>query len=113
MHLPAQEDSAGSDLNTTAFGDIEINAKLYTLNCNGIAISLPLKEYQIIELLTFNADQIMTKERIIELLWGTDSNAEYNNVEVHISYLRKKLNTIGAKTKIRTIKGVGYILEQY
>ena len=59
-----------------------------------------------------NPEQIITKERLIEKIWGDDSDAEYNNVEVYISFLRKKLQFINAKTEIRTSRGVGYLLEK-
>ncbi len=63
------------------------------------------------ELLMYNPEQILSKERIIDKIWGGDSDAEYNNVEVYISFLRKKLHFVGAKAEIRTIRGVGYALE--
>ena len=59
-----------------------------------------------------NPEQIITKERLIDRIWGDDSDAEYNNVEVYISFLRKKLQFINAKTQIKTSRGSGYLLEQ-
>ncbi len=96
---------------TVGFGDIELNVKKNTLECASESVNLPLKEYQIMELLIYNPEQILSKERIIEKIWGGDSDAEYNNVEVYISFIRKKLLCIGAQTEIRTIRGVGYALE--
>ena len=63
------------------------------------------------EMLLQNPRQIITKERIIDKIWGGDSEAEYNNVEVYISFLRKKIQFLGAETEIRTSRGIGYSLE--
>ncbi|HAH63653.1 MAG TPA: DNA-binding response regulator [Treponema sp.] len=94
------------------FGDLTLNVK----NCELVsdkdeAVKLSLKEYQIIDLLFQNPHQIITKNRIIEKIWGGDSNAEYNNVEVYISFLRKKMEFLKVKTEIRTARGIGYSLE--
>ena len=98
--------------NIIKFSDIELNVSENTVWGLEKSIILPLKEYQLLELLVYNPEQVLSKERIIEKIWGGDSDAEYNNVEVYISYLRKKLIRIGSKLSIRTIRGVGYVLEQ-
>jgi len=96
----------------TTFGDITLsktNCELQTENEKSIKLSL--KEYQILEMLFDHPHQIITKERIIEKIWGGDSNAEYNNVEVYISFIRKKIENLGVKAHIRTARGIGYSLE--
>jgi DNA-binding response OmpR family regulator len=94
-----------------SLGDISLHVKKSELWCGENSVKLALKEFQIIELLMRNPDIILSKERMIEKIWGGDSDAEYNNVEVYISFLRKKLSFIGAKTKIQTARGMGYSLE--
>lgn len=94
-----------------SFGDISLNIKKNTLECVDETVKLPLKEFQIMEMLIYNPEQILSKEHIIDKIWGGDSDAEYNNVEVYISFLRKKLMCIGAITEIRTARGIGYALE--
>jgi DNA-binding response OmpR family regulator len=94
-------------------GDLTLNVR----NCElvsekGESVKLSLKEYQIIDLLFQNPHQIITKNQIIEKIWGGDSNAEYNNVEVYISFLRKKMEFLKVKTEIRTARGIGYSLEE-
>lgn len=74
-------------------------------------VKLSLKEYQIMELLISNPKQILPKERIIEKIWGYESDVEYNNIEVYISFLRKKLSVISAPVQIKTARGIGYFLE--
>lgn len=94
------------------FGDLTLSKKNCELQAaNGEAIKLSLKEYQILDLLFENPHQIITKEQLIEKTWGGDSNAEYNNVEVYISFIRKKLENLKVKVRIRTARGIGYSLE--
>jgi DNA-binding response OmpR family regulator len=98
---------------TILFGDLTLNIKNCELaNKSGESLKLSLKEYQIIDLLFQNPHQVITKENIIEKIWGTDSSAEYNNVEVYISFLRKKMEFLKVKTEIRTARGIGYSLEE-
>lgn len=94
------------------FGDLTLNKKNCELqNQAGDAIKLSLKEFQILDLLFENPHQVITKGQIIEKIWGTDSNAEYNNVEVYISFIRNKFDGLGVSVRIRTTRGVGYSLE--
>ena len=63
------------------------------------------------ELLMLNRNLVLTKESLLLKLWGYESDAEDNNVEVYISFLRKKLTHLRSQVKIRTIRMVGYCLE--
>lgn len=94
------------------FGDLTLRTKRYELVSGDTAVKVSQKEYQILETLFYNPEQILTKERLIEKIWGGDSEAEYNNVEVYISFLRKKLQFLGTKTEIKTIRGAGYLLSK-
>lgn len=95
------------------FGDLVLNKSNCELQkVGGESIKLSLKEFQIIDLLFENPHQIIKKERIIEKIWGGDSDAEYNNVEVYISFIRKKMEQLKVKTTIRTARGIGYSLEE-
>lgn len=94
------------------FGDLVLSTK----NCElqsiyGKATKLSLKEYQILDRLFDNPHQIITKEQLIEKIWGGDSNIEYNNVEVYISFIRRKIENLGVGVRIRTARGIGYSLE--
>ena len=94
------------------FKDLILNKKNWEIqSSNGEAVKLSLKEFKILELLFENPHQVITKEQIIEKIWGGDSNAEYNNVEVYISFLRKKLDNLHVSARIRTARGIGYSLE--
>lgn len=94
------------------YGDIYMLQGSNELFCQTSGNSLPLngKEYQLMEYLLRNAGQIINREQIIEKIWGYDTDTEYNNVEVYISFLRKKLTFLKAQTTIQTIRKLGYRL---
>jgi len=71
---------------------------------------LSLKESLLADLLMRNAGQVLTKDMLDERVWGFESRAEYNHLEVYVSFLRKKLAQIEASVQIRTVRGIGYVL---
>ncbi|MDQ0255615.1 DNA-binding response OmpR family regulator [Evansella vedderi] len=93
------------------FGDIELNTANLKLSKNDKDLKLTLKESELLELLILRNKAVTSKEMVIEKLWGFDSEAEYNNVEVYISFLRKKLAFLNSSVVIATIRGIGYMLE--
>src|SRR5690625_1209398 len=97
--------------NTFIYGDIEFNQHTLTLCCNKMEVSLTLKEAQLLELLMKRKNMIISKEMMIEKVWGFDTDADESRVEVHISLLRKKLTKLGSSVTIRTIRGAGYLLQ--
>lgn len=96
--------------NMLLFGDISLNPNTLFLYSGKSSYKLTLKEGQLLELLICNKGTAVSKNTIIEKLWGYDSEAEDNNVEVYISFLRKKLAAAGSKSAIKTVRGVGYCL---
>ncbi|WP_195574922.1 response regulator transcription factor [Paenibacillus sp. 1001270B_150601_E10] len=95
---------------TLSYGDIDMNPNSLKLICGSKSYKLTLKEFQLLELLIHMRGMIVSKNTIIEKLWGFDGEAEDNNVEVYISFLRKKLSNIQSETSIQTMRGVGYVL---
>lgn len=93
-------------------GDLSLDTAAYELSCGKNSLKLGLKEFSIMELLMKNSGRVLSKETLITKIWGYDSDAEYNNVEVYISFLRKKLDFIKSNAAIKTVRGVGYILEE-
>lgn len=77
----------------------------------GKTMKISGKEMQLLEFLLINQNQVLEKEQIATKIWGYDSNAEYNNVEVYISFLRRKFQHLQVNMRIRAVRGVGYILE--
>ena len=95
-----------------AFGDITLETATMNLvnNLTGAAVRLSDKEYRVMEVLVSNKNQILTREQLAVKIWGFENEAEYNNVEVYMTFVRKKLGFIGAKTAIKAVRGVGYEL---
>ena len=99
---------------TLAFGDIALDPKDGKLKNTEAAreIKLGAKEYQLMELFLRNPARILPKETLQEKVWGLENEAEYNNLEVYVSFLRKKLGFIESRMKIRATRGLGYSLEE-
>ena len=97
---------------TLWFGDIELNSNTCELSCatNGQSVRLGEKEWRILEYLIANQNQILTREQLAVKIWGYESSSEYNNVEVYMTFTRKKLAFVEAKTEIKAVRGVGYQL---
>lgn len=97
---------------TISFGDVSLDKNTAMLTCSstGRDIRLSEKEYRLMEYLIINAGQILTREQLALKIWGYDSEAEYNNVEVYMSFARKKLSFTGSKTEIKAVRGLGYEL---
>lgn len=95
------------------FGDVELLWKEGRLTCPGTGqtVKLGAKELQLLELLFRNRNQILSRDMLIERVWGFDSEAEYNNLEVYLSFARKKLAFVGSRVKIKASRGLGYFLE--
>lgn len=97
--------------NVLSYGDINLNIDTYDLEVNGESIRLTLKEFDIIKYFMDRPKCVVSKDDLITKLWGFDSEVEYNNIEVYISFIRKKLSYLKSRVSIVTIRGVGYRLE--
>ena len=93
-----------------SFGDLKLDKSTFALNCQERSVRLSRKEFDMMELLMRNRDMVITKETLLLKIWGYESDAEDNNVEVYISFLRKKLEHLHSQVKIKTIRMVGYCL---
>ena len=94
------------------YGNVSLNPAIYELSTESGKVRLANKEYQMMEMLISNHNQLISTERFMEKIWGYDSEAEINVVWVYISYLRKKLSDIKANVHIKASRGVGYSLEE-
>ena len=99
------------DTNMLTYGDLVLDLSTGKLKCNDNEISINGKELNLMEVLLINKEQIIDKEVLTEKIWGYDSDAEYNSVEVYISFLRKKISLLKSNVKISTVRGIGYKLE--
>ena len=101
------------DTNALSYGDLTLDLSTGKLKCNNNEVAINGKELNLMELLIINKEQIVDKELLTDKIWGYDSDAEYNSVEVYISFLRKKITLLKSNVKISTVRGIGYKLEEY
>ncbi len=94
-------------------GNLVLDASQCKATFGGSApVKLTLKECQLLELLIKNKGQVITKDQILDRIWGFEVDADFNNVEIYVHYLRKKLDCGAANIRIATIRGIGYCLEE-
>ncbi|MBQ8414446.1 MAG: response regulator transcription factor [Clostridia bacterium] len=96
---------------TLKFGNLILDLATYELSSPNGIVKLANKEFQMMEMLMHNPTHLISTERFMEKIWGYDSDAEINVVWVYISYLRKKLTSIGADVEIKAHRNSGYSLE--
>ena len=97
---------------TLTWGDLSLERGTFTLVCGGRDVRLSRREYDLMELLMRNGTQVVTKEQMLVKVWGYDTQAEDNNAEVYISFLRRKLSHLHSCVKIKTLRMLGYCLTQ-
>ncbi len=98
--------------NLLRFGNVSLDRLTYELKSDGGSVRLANKEFQLLEMLMQNPGQVISAETFMDKIWGWDSESELNVVWVYISYVRKKLQGVGAQVKITAVRGVGYTLEK-
>lgn len=94
-----------------SFEDITLNQETGILKCGSREVRLSGREFQMMELFMRSPKVVFSADRIMEKIWGWDSDAEINVVWVHISNLRKKIKAIGSRVSLYANRGLGYILE--
>lgn len=95
---------------TLAFADLTLNLESFDLSCGEKSIHLSFKEFSLARMLIAHPRQVVSKELLIEKIWGSESSAEDNNVEAYVSFLRKKLRFLGSRAQIETLRKAGYRL---
>lgn len=93
-------------------GNISLNRANFELKSKKASLRLANKEFQMLEMLMLNANQVIPTEKFMEKIWGYDSESELSVVWVYISYLRKKLLALGANVEIKVMRNTGYSLEE-
>ncbi len=113
IRMVARRGAGSAPDNRLKYGDLILDTQNYLLSSSqgSRSVRLGAKEYQLMEYLMRNPNQILSREQITLRVWGYDTEAEYNNVDVYISFLRKKLKFVQSETKISSVRGVGYELE--
>jgi OmpR family response regulator NblR len=94
------------------FGDMTLDLTNRTVLRNGRVIDLTMKEFELLKYLMEHPREVLTREQILENVWGYDFMGESNVIEVYIRYLRLKIEDEGEKRLIQTVRGVGYVLRE-
>lgn len=100
------------NLDLLEYGDLTLDLKSAKLICGNNEIQISKKELELLEYFLLNKNQIVTRENLFEKIWGYDSDVEYNNVEVYFTFIRRKLKLIGSNVNIKSVRGLGYKLEE-
>ena len=93
-------------------GDLELDQRSSQLRCGEAYVDLPRREYLLMELFMRNPRNLFSSEQLMDRVWGWDTRAEINVVWTNIASLRKKLAQLRSNVAIRSIRGVGYLLEE-
>lgn len=100
----------GAQVDEITLGNTTLDLSTAVLACGKNSIRLSAREFDIMRLLFQSGERIISKELILEKVWGYDSDAVENHVEVYIGFLRKKLASIGSNIRIEAIRRLGYHL---
>ena len=113
VNIQLKGSSSKTNKDILSYGDIELNLKTSYLSCinNNNKVLLVNKELLLLEYLIVNKDLILSKDQIYNKIWGLDSEIESNNLEVYLSFIRKKLKAIDSKVNIKSLRNMGYKLE--
>ena len=98
--------------NILEYSDLKLDLSTGKMSANNTEIAINGKELDLLEILLLNKNQIVNREMLANKIWGYNSEVEYNNVEVYVSFLRKKLKLLKSKVKIKAVRGIGYKMEE-
>ncbi|MDD3393751.1 MAG: response regulator transcription factor [Clostridia bacterium] len=107
--MTRKTETAGDNLLT--LGNITLDRNSFILSTETAQLRLMGKEFQMMELMLVNTNQLISAERFLERIWGYDTQAELSVVWVYISYLRRRLTAVGANVQIKSARNLGYTLE--
>ena len=101
----------GNQVDELSFGNTVLDLASSTLICGEKSVRLSAREFDVMRLLLQSREKNLSKEVILARVWGYDSNAVENHVEVYVGFLRKKLHSIGSNIRIEAVRRLGYHLE--
>ena len=111
--IPSIEDDDGTHTDLLEVGDVRIDAARHEAYVRGDAVALPLKEFELLELLVANAGRVLTRDVLIDRIWGPNYFGDTKTLDVHIKRLRAKVETDPTSpSRIVTVRGVGYRYEK-
>jgi len=92
-------------------GDLVLDPARREVRCGQRVLTLAPKEYDLLQVLLRHAGRVLTRDQLVEHVWGYDYAGEERTVDVHVSWLRRKLREAGSTVRIEAVRGVGYRLE--
>jgi two-component system OmpR family response regulator len=92
-------------------GDLVLDPARHEVRCGGRVLALSPKEYDLLEVLMRHAGRVLTRSQLLERVWGFDYEGDERTVDVHVSWLRRKLREAGSAARVEAVRGVGYRLE--
>ncbi|MBF1304667.1 MAG: response regulator transcription factor [Oribacterium sinus] len=102
----------GQEVNSLSFGDLSLDLDSKDLSSGAHSLKLSKKEFELMRMLLQGKNQILSKEQILQKVWGYDSDAVENHVEVYVGFLRKKLRLLESRVSIQSRRGLGYFLAE-
>ncbi len=99
--------------NILKYGDLELNTSTLNLTCvkTNESVELVCKEFQLLEYFLINSNLVLSKEQLYDKIWGIENESESNNLEVYLSFIRRKIKAIGSTVNIKAVRGLGYKME--
>lgn len=114
VHVQLSNSTSYKKINLIEYSDLVLDRSKSKLTCikTSETIELVCKEFQLLEYFMNNPEQILSKEQIYDKVWGMETNAESNNLEAYLSFVRRKLKAIGSMVNIKAVRGLGYKMEE-
>ena len=101
----------GAQVDRLCYGNTELDLSTCILRCGANSVRLSAREFDVMRFLLQAGERNLSKEMLLSRVWGFDSNAVENHVEVYVGFLRKKLHSIGSNLRIEAVRRLGYHLE--
>ncbi|MDD6991823.1 MAG: response regulator transcription factor [Oscillospiraceae bacterium] len=109
QHRPSDEEKGKEEI--ISFKELSMDTARHTVTCGGKSLELTVKEFGLLQALLENVSIVLTREQLLERVWGYDYFGETNVVDVYIRYLRSKLEEVSDTKYIQTVRGVGYVIK--
>ena len=100
-------------LDEVSFADVSLDLSTHDLSCGERKVHLSVKEFEVMSILMSSSARVVSKQDLLTRVWGADAEASENSVEAYVSFLRKKLQHVGSKVQITTLRMLGYRLEVF
>lgn len=109
---PVPESATASSTPDIVVGELSVDIPGYRARSKGRELDLTKREFELLAVLARNKGVVLTRERLLELVWGYDFVADTNVVDVFVGYLRRKMEVDGASRVLHTVRGVGFVLRE-